>query len=69
MGKKTLNKTVWYKPAIYPIALGIAGLVIAYLLVSRAIDTGSWWEYLGALVFLILAINRFSSVKLRRQRD
>jgi hypothetical protein len=69
MGKKTSNRTIRSKPAVYSIALGIAGLVIAYLLVSRAIDTGSWWEYLGAIVFLILAINRFSNIKLRRQRD
>lgn len=33
-----------------------AGLILAYALGSRAIDTGSYWEYLGCLVFLALAV-------------
>lgn len=35
--------------------MGMAGLVLAYLLISRAFDTGSWWQYLGTLLLLILS--------------
>jgi hypothetical protein len=34
-----------------------AGLVLAYALASRAIDTGSWWEYFGGFVFVLLSGN------------
>jgi hypothetical protein len=35
---------------------GVIGLVLAYAIATRAIDTGSWWEYFGCLVFLVLGI-------------
>lgn len=33
----------------------IIGLILAVALGSRAIDTGSYWEYLGTLVVLVLS--------------
>ena len=39
--------------------LALLFLVLSYLIASRAIDTGSWWEYLGAVVALVLAIKTF----------
>jgi hypothetical protein len=67
---KTPNKTVWYKQAVYLAVIGIVSLVIAYLLVSRAVNTGSWWEYFGAVVFLSIALNQFlNSIKLKRKRE
>ncbi len=38
--------------------LAILAVLLAYILASRAIDTGSWWEYLGTLALTILVINR-----------
>jgi predicted tellurium resistance membrane protein TerC len=38
---------------------GIIGLILAYALVSRAIDTGSYWQYLGTFLLLILSIKLF----------
>ncbi|HSX46661.1 MAG TPA: hypothetical protein VLF87_01575 [Patescibacteria group bacterium] len=38
------------------LGMGIVGLVLAYLLITRAFDTGSYWEYLGTLVLAVLGI-------------
>ena len=38
------------------IAAGAAGLLLAYILASRALDTGSWWQYLGTLILLVLSV-------------
>jgi hypothetical protein len=35
----------------------LIGLVLSYNLGTRAIDTGSYWQYLGCLVFLGLSIS------------
>lgn len=48
--------------AINPIVdaiLGVVGLVVAYVLGSRALDTGSWWQYLGTLVMVIISVRLF----------
>jgi hypothetical protein len=50
--KKTVVRTVKDQPKL--VVSGVVGLLIAYALASRAIDTGSWWEYLGCFVFLVL---------------
>lgn len=46
--------------------LGIIGLVLAYLLGTRAVDTGSWLQYAGALLLLILALKRIARAIDRR---
>ncbi len=38
------------------LAIGAVFLLLAYLAGSRALDTGSYWEYLGCLVALIISI-------------
>ncbi|MGD0284080.1 MAG: hypothetical protein ABSB12_00585 [Candidatus Saccharimonadales bacterium] len=69
MVKKTPNKD-WLKYPGWQLLLSIVSLGISYLLLSRAFDTGSWWEYLGALVFLILSINRLiNTIKLSHKRE
>lgn len=35
---------------------GVLGIVLAYAFISRAFDTGSYWQYLGFVVFLVLGI-------------
>ena len=42
------------KPA--RVIAGAIGLLLAYLLGSRGLDTGSWWQYLGTLIILVLSI-------------
>lgn len=42
------------RPAL--IGMALLGLVLAYALGSRAIDTGSWWEYLGTFLLLTISI-------------
>jgi hypothetical protein len=37
-------------------ALAVIELLIVYVLASRAIDTGSWWEYGFAFLALIFSI-------------
>ncbi|HTE57509.1 MAG TPA: hypothetical protein VK694_02105 [Verrucomicrobiae bacterium] len=34
----------------------IAAFALAYILGSRAIDTGSWWQYLGCVMLLVVGI-------------
>ena len=41
-------------------AMGVIGLVLSYLLATRAVDTGSWLEYGAALLLLILGIKRIA---------
>ncbi len=38
------------------LAFGVAFLLLAYISGSRALDTGSYWEYLACVVFLVLGI-------------
>lgn len=43
-----------------PLALaGLVGLIITYILGSRALDTGSYWEYLFTVIFLIVTVRLF----------
>lgn len=37
------------------LGMGLIGLVLAYALVSRAIDSGSLWLYLVALIVTVLS--------------
>jgi hypothetical protein len=41
------------------VLFGIIGLVIAYVIGSRALDTGSYWEYLFMLIFFVVSIRLF----------
>ena len=41
-------------------AIGIIGLGLAYVLGSRALDTGSWLEYGGTLLLFVLALKRIA---------
>lgn len=40
--------------------LGLIGLVLAYLLGTRAVDTGSWLQYGGTLLLFALALKRIA---------
>ncbi len=44
---KTHSARVW---------MGITGIILTYLLVTRALDTGSIWQYLGTIVLLVLSV-------------
>lgn len=46
----------WLENRKTRLALAIIGLVLAYALGTRAIDTGSYWQYFGCLVFIVLSI-------------
>lgn len=51
--KKVID-TAKQQPRLF--AKGVIGLILAYALGSRAIDTGSYWQYLGCLVFAFLGV-------------
>ena len=53
MAKQDFLKT---KPGF--VLSGLAALVAAYILGSRAIDTGSWWQYSGTVLLFAFAVNR-----------
>lgn len=46
------------KPKNLAIA-GLVGLILAYIVGSRALDTGSYWEYLFTVVVLVVSIRLF----------
>ena len=54
--KQSLN-IHWHQTKLGLLALILIELVVAYLLASRAIDTGSWWEYGFGLVLLVSSLN------------
>ena len=58
---KTFIKTfdAWHKTKTGYAVMGVLELAVAYVLASRAIDTGSWWEYLFTLIFFIGAAQNF----------
>lgn len=67
---KTPRNIIWHEQIGWLIIIIIVSLGLSYLLLSWAFDTGNWWEYFGALIFLILAINRLIfSFKLRSKRE
>ncbi|MCA9332829.1 hypothetical protein KDA00_03065 [Candidatus Saccharibacteria bacterium] len=49
-----LDKLLHATPSL--VFRGLVGVVLGYAFVSRAFDTGSYWQYGGALVFTILGI-------------
>jgi putative Mn2+ efflux pump MntP len=48
----------WYEGRNGAIGVGLVSLVLAYVVGSRGINTGSWWEYLGTIIFLVIGFNR-----------
>jgi hypothetical protein len=38
------------------IASGVIGLILTYFLAARAVYTGSYWQYLGTLILLVLSV-------------
>ena len=53
-----------YSPSrLTTVILAIVLLGLAYILGSRALDTGSWWEYGGTVLLVILAVNRALSLR------
>jgi|APGre2960657505_1045072.scaffolds.fasta_scaffold188034_2 predicted tellurium resistance membrane protein TerC len=55
-----LHTSDQFKTPAAGIVMGIIGLVLAYLLLSRAFDTASWWQYLGTLLLLVLSVRLIS---------
>lgn len=49
----------WHKTKLGYAVMGVLELALAFALVSRAIDTGSLWQYFFALVFLIGGLQNF----------
>lgn len=57
---KTFNRIdKFHKTNNGKLTFGVIELLVAYLLVSRAIDTGSLWQYLA---FLLLFIGGFNNL-------
>lgn len=53
---KTLNTPDQFNSRTSLLFMGVIGLFLAYLLILRAFDTGSYWQYLGTLILLVLGI-------------
>lgn len=51
--KLTTKLHRWKQTKLGLLTAAVIELLLSYLLTSRAIDTGSWWQYLFALIFLV----------------
>ena len=64
--KKSYSSVGKYDSTIYLSIAGIIGLVLSYTILSRALNTGSYWEYFFGIAFLIIAIRLFiRSIRLK----
>ena len=52
----------WHKTRQGHIVFAVIELALAYFIGSRAIDTGSWWEYALALFFLIGSLQNLVNI-------
>ncbi len=53
---RSLNTPDQFKTKSALLFMGIVGIGLAYLLLTRAFDTGSWWQYFGTVTLLALSI-------------
>lgn len=49
----------WHKTRMGYTVFGTVELLLSYALFSRAIDTGSWWQYSFGLIFLVGAVQNY----------
>lgn len=49
----------WHQSRVGLLVMGAVEFLASYILASRAIDTGSWWEYGFAIVFAVGGIHNF----------
>lgn len=68
---KTNNKAdkfiTWKKSPVGLIITAVIELVLAYIVISRAVDTGSWWEYLITFVLALGAVSSIMKVLTRKK--
>ncbi len=57
----------WHKTRVGHAVFGLVELGLAYGLGSRALDTGSWWEYGLALLLLIGGVQNIVRMVRNRQ--
>lgn len=63
---KKYNSTGTYDTPSHLVIGGIVGLLLAYVIISRALNTGSYWEYFFGLVILVISIRLFiRSIRLK----
>ncbi len=48
------------------ISLALLFLILAYVIFSLALNSGSYWQYLGGLICVILTINLIKKAILKR---
>lgn len=49
----------WKQTRKGQIITGLTEGLLAYLFASKAIDSGSWWQYLLAVIFIVGTIQNF----------
>ncbi|HSX27727.1 MAG TPA: hypothetical protein VLG25_03000 [Patescibacteria group bacterium] len=60
MRESTSKLEAWHRTKVGHTVFGTIELVLAYLIGSRAIDTGSWWEYFLTVFFLLGVAQNFT---------
>ncbi len=71
MSKSAIKQfDAWHKTKPGLAIFGVLELLLAYIVASRALDTGSWWQYgaavlltIGGIQNLVKLIGRFISAK------
>lgn len=62
MKTKEAPRLTWYNKSSIAALIAIVGLVLAYVVSLRAIDTGSLQQYLIVIILVGFAINRIARV-------
>ena len=52
----------WHQTKVGLLIVGGIELLIAYLVILSAFDSGNLWEYLVALIFLVGALHNFAKL-------
>lgn len=56
--KSIASNDRWYNQHYWSLLLGLGSLLVAYLIASRALNTGSWQQYGIAIVCIVFGLNR-----------
>jgi hypothetical protein len=64
------QRTKWYNGHNEELWSALLAFLLAYIVGSRGLDTGSWWEYTGTVVLTFIGLNRLlAAVRVRRSKS
>lgn len=58
VNKSTPRSQRWYDRHYWSLLLAFVSFLVAYLIGSRSLDTGSWQQYVTTFVLVVFGLNR-----------